>query len=161
MKAERILRTLAKHDVRYVVIGALGATFHGSPLRTEDIDICPEPDEPNLDRLGAALNELGAREWDPHKGEAIPRVFDSQMLRVDSIWILLTDAGRLDLCFKPAGFRGYKDLVKDAVRLMVEDVPVTVASLRDIIRSKETAGREKDLAQLPTLRRLLELRSDR
>jgi hypothetical protein len=33
---------------------------------------------------------------------------------------------------------------------------VTVASLRDVIRSKEAAGRDKDLAQLPLLRRTLE-----
>jgi hypothetical protein len=33
---------------------------------------------------------------------------------------------------------------------------VSVASLRDVSRSKEAAGRDKDLAQLPLLRRTLE-----
>jgi hypothetical protein len=35
-------------------------------------------------------------------------------------------------------------------------ISVPVASLRDVIRSKEAAGRDKDLAQLPLLRRTLE-----
>ena len=52
-----------------------------------------------------------------------------------------------------------------AVRALVEeasrerlgrDLTVAVASLRAVIRSKEAAGRDKDLAQLPLLRRTLE-----
>lgn len=95
LQAERVLRTLARHEVRYVLIGALAATFHGSPLRTEDIDICPDPGSRNLDSLGAALMELGAKEWDARKDEAVPRLFDAEMLRVDRLWILMTEAGRL------------------------------------------------------------------
>jgi hypothetical protein len=36
-----------------------------------------------------------------------------------------------------------------------------VASLPDVIRSKEAAGRPKDLAQLPALRQTLELVRER
>jgi hypothetical protein len=38
---------------------------------------------------------------------------------------------------------------------------VNVASLRDVIRSKEAVGRDKDLAQLPPLRRTLDLIRER
>ena len=38
----------------------------------------------------------------------------------------------------------------------LEDVEVRTASLADVIRSKEAAGRERDRQALPTLRRLLE-----
>jgi hypothetical protein len=38
---------------------------------------------------------------------------------------------------------------------------VLVASLEDIIRMKEAAGRPKDLGQLPALRQTLELRRER
>lgn len=158
LEAERILRTLARHQVRFVVIGALGATFHGSPLRTEDIDICPDSQPQNLDRLAAALRELDAKEWDFRKDVAISRLFDAQMLALDDIWILLTDAGRLDLVFKPGAFDGYDELLPQALEFDLDGVRVKVAALEDIIRSKEAAGREKDLAQLPTLRRLLDLK---
>ena len=154
--AERILQALNEHGVRYVVIGALGATLHGSPLRTGDVDICPDPDVGNLDRLAAALADLEAKEWDPRKGDLYDRVLNGETLASDRLWIFETRHGELDIVFEPAGTNGYRDLARDSVELNVSGTPVRVASLADIIRSKEAAGREKDSAQLPTLRRLLD-----
>ena len=39
---EAILRTLVDHGVEFVLIGGVAATLHGSPLRTGDVDICPQ-----------------------------------------------------------------------------------------------------------------------
>lgn len=73
------------------------------------------------------------------------------------MWTLTTSVGDLDLCFVPAGTRGYDDLRREASRQRLgTGLSVPVASLRDVIRSKEAAGRDKDLAQLPLLRRTLE-----
>lgn len=58
---EEILRRLEQHGVRYVVIGGVGATLHGSPLPTRYADICPAKDAKNLESLATALRELGAR----------------------------------------------------------------------------------------------------
>ncbi len=49
-----------------------------------------------------------------------------------------------------------EDLVRDALNLQLGSNLVKVASLADVIRSKEAAGRAKDLAVLPTLRAMLE-----
>ena len=47
------------------------------------------------------------------------------------------------------------DLRRGATReLITETLEIPVASLADVIRSKEATGREKDLLHLPTLRRL-------
>ena len=75
------------------------------------------------------------------------------------MWTLTTLHGDLDLVMSPAGTGGYPDLIKDAGELRVAvdpDLEVRVASLADVIRSKEAAGREKDRATLPLLRRTLE-----
>jgi hypothetical protein len=72
------------------------------------------------------------------------------------IWNLVTDFGRLDITFVPAGTSGYEDLARDAVHLSILGAEVDVASLADIVRSKEAAGREKDRLVLPVLRRLLD-----
>ena len=58
---EELLGTLERHGVRYVLIGGLAATLHGSPLRTGDADICPARDAANLERLAQALQEIDAR----------------------------------------------------------------------------------------------------
>jgi hypothetical protein len=71
------------------------------------------------------------------------------------VWNLITPFGRLDISFVPAGTRGYEDLKADAVRIDLTVVVVPVASLADVVRSKEAAGRLKDRLMLPVLRRIL------
>lgn len=158
LDAERILRALVAHDVDFLVIGALAATMQGSPLRTDDIDICPDRSEGNLQRLAACLTSLNAREWDARRDSLAEREWTPELLTSDKAWILVTAHGRLDLVFVPAGTSGYGELAERALEMEVGDLVVRVAALDDLIRSKEAMGREQDLAQLPTLRRLKELR---
>ena len=157
LAAEKIFRALNEHRVDYVVIGALAATLHGSPLRTEDVDVCPARAGGNLARLARALLALEAKEYDSRRGELVARSWDEATLLGDATWLLATTAGRLDLVFDPDGTGGYDDLVRDATEVEVDGLRFRVASLEDVIRSKEAAGRPKDKEQLPTLRRLLDL----
>ena len=78
------------------------------------------------------------------------------MLAQSALLNLTTRFGDLGLCFEPAGTRGYDDLRRHALEIEIRETRVVIASLADVIRSKEAAGREKDRLQLPTLRRLLE-----
>jgi hypothetical protein len=153
---ERILKTLERHRVRYVLIGGLAATFHGSPLVTTDVDVTPERARDNLDRLSAALKDLDARiRTDAMEGGL---AFDhgGESLGASNTWNLTTAAGDLDITFSPAGTDGYSDLRRGAREIDALGLSIPVASLADVIRSKEAAGREKDERSLPTLRRLLE-----
>lgn len=157
LAAEQLLRRLAEHEVEYVLIGAFAATIHGSVLRTEDVDVCPRRSADNLARLAGALTALEAKEYDPGKGELVDRSWDVSTLAADVVWILGTSFGRLDLVFEPAGTAGYEDLARSAVEVDIDGVVVRVASLEDVIRSKEAVNRPRDREQLPTLRRLLDL----
>jgi predicted nucleotidyltransferase len=154
LDAEKILKVFNSSNVDYVVIGALAATLQGSPLRTDDIDICPADDFANLDRLAEALNLLEANEWDPRKEVAVGIEFTAETLQLDRLWILVTKYGPLDLVFDPAGSGGYKDLSSSAITIEIDGLQVRVAAIEDIIRTKEATGREKDRRQLPMLRRL-------
>jgi hypothetical protein len=151
----RILRVLNEHQVRYVAIGGLAATLYGSPLTTGDLDVCPAGDPANLERLANALRDLNARVYSDRDPGGVGFAPDAAFLGQAEVWNLVTDAGRLDLAFAPAGTAGYDDLVKDMVRFELGELEVPAASLRDVIRSKEAAGRERDRQALPTLRRLL------
>lgn len=59
--------------------------------------------------------------------------------------------GDIDLAFAPSGTGGYDDLVRGSESLFIGTVEVRVAALDDVIRSKEAAGRPKDIAVLPVL----------
>jgi hypothetical protein len=154
---EQLLGTLERHQVRYVVIGGVGATLHGSPLPARDTDICPQASDSNLERLAAALRELGARIRAPNVPEGLPFMCDAAFLRQMKLLNLTTRFGDLNLSFEPAGTRGFDELEPRSVRFDLGDgVVVPVAALEDIIRSKEAANRDKDRQTLPTLRLLLE-----
>jgi len=146
------LEALSRHRVKFVLIGALAARLHGFPRLTADADITPAGDKPNLERLAAALNELDAKVYTESVPEGLAFDCSSITLARARMWNLVTQAGRLDIAFEPAGVDGYDDLKKDAERFEAFGVRFLVASLDDIIRSKEAAGRPKDLDDVAILR---------
>lgn len=156
LRAEELFACLDRHGVEYVLIGGLAAVLHGSPLPTVDADICPSEDHENLCRLAGALEDLDARVRTPDTAEGVRFPRDAKFLSGVAMLNLVTRAGDLDLTFTPAGTAGYADLAARAGSVLVHGVSVPVASLEDVIRSKEAANRPKDLRALPTLRQLLE-----
>ena len=150
-----MLQVLERHQVRYVVIGGLAATFHGSPLRTGDADICPAGSREDRERLAAALREMDARIRTPDVPAGLPFPCDAAFLGGVQVLNLQTRFGDLDLSFIPSGTDGYDDLNRHAVRYDLDGLTVPLASLADIIRSKKAANRDKDRAVLPTLEALL------
>jgi hypothetical protein len=154
-----MLAVLVRHHVRFVVIGGVAARLRGAPLLTQDVDVAPDTEPANLTRLAEALQELEARLRTAAEPEGVVFPLDPSLLSSASIWNLVTRFGDLDLVMAPEGTAGYRDLVRDAEEMKVALEPplvVAVASLADVIRSKEAAGREKDRAALPLLRRTLE-----
>jgi hypothetical protein len=75
-------------------------------------------------------------------------------------WTLVTSAGRVDVLFEPAGTTGYHDLSRRAVRFEVFGVELLAASLEDILRSKEAAGRPQDQQDAIVIREMLRRRSE-
>lgn len=158
----RLLEVLDRHKVVYILIGGLAAVYHGSPFPTEDADITPQTDRLNLGRLASALRELDARVRTESEPDGLAFNCDADSLAAADTWNLTTDAGDLDISFEPAGTRGYSDLRRDAARAELYGLTVRVASLADVIRSKQAANRPKDQRVLPTLREILaERRADR
>lgn len=156
----RLLATLDRHKVAFVLIGGLAAVYHGSPFPTEDADITPDIEPPNLDRLASALRELNARLRTESAPDGVRFACDATGLAAAQTWNLVTDVGDLDISFRPSGTQGYPDLRRDAVSADLYDVTVQIASLADVIRSKQAANRPKDQRVLPTLREILARRRD-
>jgi hypothetical protein len=157
LRAEQIIATLDEHQVRYVIIGGLAAVLHGSPIVTADADICPARDKENLRRLAGALRALRARLRVAGEPEGVAFPYDDVFLANVQVLNLTTPYGDLDLSYIPSGTSGYDDLVGNASRIMIGASEVHVASLEDVVRSKEAANREKDRAVLPILRLQLKM----
>lgn len=141
---ERLLRALAAHEVEFCVVGAMAAWLQGNPTVTLDLDVMPKQDLDNADRLAAALNELEVRSrggvrvqleggdfvgWETHQ-------FD-------------TEAGPIDIVPRAAGIGGYDEVA--SIPLALGDLSIRVITLDEVIASKESLGRPKDVAALPAL----------
>jgi len=145
----RALRTLHLHEVRFVLIGGLGARLHGSPSVTNDTDICYERSAENLERLAEALRDLRAR----LRGAAtdVPFLLEAKTLSAGDHFTFRTAAGNLDCLGAPAGVGGFDDLARGAEVFEVDGLSVSVASIEDLIRMKRAAGRPKDLIEVEVL----------
>lgn len=156
-RPDEILDVLERHRVRYVIIGGLAAEIRGSPYFTRDVDVTPARNRENFRNLAAALRELEAKLRVPDLEEPLEVPLDELSFDQGTTWTYVTKHGNFDVALLPDGTQGYEDLRRGATRERITDsLEVSVASLADVIRSKEAAGREKDRAVLPTLRQVLE-----
>ncbi len=154
-RPDEILKVLEQHRVRYVLIGGLAASLHGAGTVTLDVDIVPDSSPSNLTRLSAALDELGARIRVNGIEGGLAFRHDAGSLRSMDVINLVTDHGDLDVAFHPSGIPAFSEWDSRAEEAEALGVHFRLASLADVIRSKEAAGRPKDRITLPVLRQLL------
>jgi hypothetical protein len=150
-----ILAALERNYVDYVLIGGLARVLRGTDEVTGGVDICPSFATGNLERLDAALSELGAAGTPPR--------LDDQTLATQPVVGRVTAAGPLNLVASPAGaLNGFVDLRRTATNEdLGQGLRPLVASTGDLARMAAALGRDQDLERLPDLRRIIELEVDR
>lgn len=150
----RLLEVLVEHGVRFVLIGGLAGRLHGSTLITNDVDICYQREPTNLERLATALRALDVQ----LRGAPadLPFQVDAETLRRGDAFTFTTTAGALDVLGTPAGTSGFTELEANAVVVRLGEIEVAVASVTDLVRMKEAAGRPKDKQAVIELRALLD-----
>jgi hypothetical protein len=136
--AQELGGILNRHDVRYLFFGKSGAILLGFSDTTQDVDLYVEKEPENCEKLVAALLELGFRLTDQEQ-EEIKRGKDFVQLRNGPFDV--------DLIFAPDGIERFADAWKR--RLERHGFPV--ASIDDIVRSKQAANRQRDRESLPRL----------
>ena len=165
---DRVLATLDRHGVKYLLVGGLAARAHGAARQTADVDCVPNTTSENLGRMAAALLDLNARlrvgGMTDEEASNLPVTIDAETLQAFGSSTWMTDAGPLDLLVDLRDRSGerhdYSDLVTRAVGYEVGDVTVLLASLDDIVASKEFADRDKDREALTELKELLRRTSE-
>ncbi len=148
MNAEPLLLAIARAMSRCrldaVLIGNAAAALQGSPVTTMDFDFMFRKTSTNMTKLKRVADDLGAIVLRPYYPA-------SQLYRMTRD----RDGLQIDFMARIHGVRSFEALRNRSTEVSFGDSALRVASLADIIRSKERAGREQDLAVLPILRRTL------
>jgi predicted nucleotidyltransferase len=140
-----VARALRKVRLEAVLIGNAAAALQGAPVTTVDFDFLFRKTPRNLakvKRLAAALHATVLRPYYPA----------SDLFRV----MRDEDALQVDLMAAVHGLRSFEGVRARATSITIDEVPVLVASLADIVKSKRAAGRPRDLAVLEILEKALE-----
>lgn len=154
----KILRTLANHDVKFIVVGGIGAVLQGCPIFTYDLDIVHERSSDNVARLDSALRQAGAVYRFPASRGLTPT---TAALAGSGHHLLHTAFGPLDVLGEIGAGHGYDELFKHSETFLVdESLRVNVLSLDWLIRTKEETGAPKDLAVLDLLREVRRQRGE-
>ncbi len=147
MEVKVLLKLLREHKVRFVVIGATAFPVHGYSRATLDIDLFIKPEASNAKRVLKALSDFG---------------YDVSDISVDDLltkkvlirqYLLETD---LHPFVKGVTF---DRIWSNKTKAKFGDIFVWFASLDDLIKMKQAAGRPKDIEDLKYLRRLKQKKS--
>ncbi len=145
-----LLEALSTRGVDFVVIGGVAVGAHGYPRATADLDLVPNPDPENLDRLIAALDSLDAI-LPTVDGRPFDVNADAGVVRRGGNVTADTKFGGLDIVQLAQGVPTYSMLSQDAVESDLLGVPVRICSLSRLREMKQAQGRTQDLADLENL----------
>jgi hypothetical protein len=145
-----LLEALNANGIRFVVIGGVAVGAHGYVRGTEDLDLVPDPDPENLNRLINALAKLEStlptvaeRPFDP--------ATDAPVIRRGGNVTARTRFGGLDVVQRARGVPSYSQLADDAVESNLLGIPVLICSLTRLREMKRAQNREQDRADLANL----------
>lgn len=148
MDAGPFLAEVGRHlnalNLEVVLIGNAAAALQGAPVTTVDFDFLFRKTPGNLTKLKRLADALDATVLRPY-------------YPISDLYRVVRDADGLQLDFMATvhGVRSFPGLRSRASVVDVNGVPVYVASLEDIIKSKRAARRPSDLAVLPILEKAL------
>lgn len=155
MSFASMLRGLRDADIKFVVAGGLAATAHGSRRVTDDVDICYDTGDTNVERLAALLAKWKA--YPRGIEEGLPFFMDARQFRTTPIMTLTTSQGFIDVLDVVKGVGTYEKCRDRSVQIEAFDIRFRVLDLPALIDAKRATGRPKDIDQLPELEALLAL----
>jgi predicted nucleotidyltransferase len=156
MSFASMLRGLVDGGVRFVVVGGLAATAHGSRRVTDDVDICYDTHKGNVIRLATILS--GWKAYPRGIEEGLPFFMDERQLHTTPLMTLATTEGFIDVLDAVKGVGSYEKCHARSKRVEAFEIHFRVLELDALIDAKRATGRPKDIDQLPELEALRVLR---
>lgn len=154
---EQLLCRFAGCGVKFVLIGGVASSIHGSSRATFDLDLVYDRSDENLTRVVDALAPLHPYLRGAPPG--LPFRFDFKTLQNGLNFTLTSDLGDIDLFGEVPGGGVYQNLRRESIEVrLADDVSIQVVDLDTLIRLKNAAGRARDLEAVAELLHIKEER---
>jgi hypothetical protein len=136
-----ILSALSAEKVKFLLVGAYALAAHGYPRATLDIDFWIWPDSDNAAAVLRALTRFGA---------PLDNLFIEDFRTEDLVFEIGVAPRRIDIITSLDGLN-FDEAFAHAKTVVIEDIPVHVLSVEDMLINKRSTGRTKDLADAEML----------
>ncbi len=154
-QAVLMLGQLASHRVRFMVIGGVAAQLHGSSRLTKDLDVLYDSAPDNVELLAGLLTRW--RSYLRGAEPGLPFTPDARTIRSIEVLTLQTEHGKLDVFQRVAGIGAFADGLALMEPVPIADFAVNVLSLDALIKSKQAAGRPRDLTEVLELKTMRDI----
>jgi hypothetical protein len=138
---EELLECFKRHEVKFVIVGAHALAHHAKPRYTKDLDIFVEATAQNGRHIVGALEELG------FGGLGISESDFSEPGRILQLGV---PPNRVDIMTTIDGV-SFSEAWERRVAGGYGSAKVSYIGFEDLVRSKTSAARPQDLADLQTL----------
>ncbi|HZZ42063.1 MAG TPA: hypothetical protein VFE58_03935 [Tepidisphaeraceae bacterium] len=154
-----ILKKLNEAGVPFVLVGGMAAIAHGSPVVTQDVDVCAPLDHATAMRIIEALEGVNPR-YRMRPDLPVVRPDNANLVGLKNLY-LRTDFGQIDILGEVSGVGVYEQAKEASSMKDLGAVTCQVLNLDALISAKVAAGREKDRLALVYLNPLLEMQKRR
>jgi hypothetical protein len=140
---KELLQILLDNEIKFLIVGAYAMAAYGYPRATGDFDIWVEKTQENSTRLYRSLSQFGA---------PVTRITKNTFTEPDVVFQIGIAPRRIDIFTSIDGV-DFREAWKSKIDIEVEDLPLPFISKKDLIKNKESTGREKDRLDAALLKR--------
>ena len=140
---KEMLSILSEEKVKYLVIGAFALSTYGYPRATGDIDIWVEANEENSRKVLKSLIRFGA---------PMDKISQDDFKTKGLIFQIGVAPRRIDITTLIDGV-DFETAYPNRKDIIIENITVPVISLEDLIKNKQSKGRDKDILDLKMLKK--------
>jgi len=140
---KEMLQILLNNKVRFLVVGAYAMGAYGYPRATGDIDIWVEASSENSEKIHQSLSEFGA---------PLSEVTKTTFCEEGIVFQIGVAPRRIDIITKIDGV-DFNKAYSDKQKMEIEGIKIPFLSKEDLIKNKESTGREKDQLDAKYLRK--------
>lgn len=146
----KVLFTLLKHNVQFIVVGGYAVNYHGYKRTTGDIDLLLKPDNgENKSKVISSLREL---EIDEETLSALNNLdFEKPQVFMDG-----EEPFKIDFLTQISGVK-FEDAWKLKIEAIYDNLNIPFLSYNHLILSKITSTRGKDKIDIEELQKIKKL----